>query len=112
MAAIIASSTNCGLFPTISRAHSRKPAESMGNAANEASTIVSHASISRALAVSFLRGSSQQACSSPMVTAERKICSARSFFIHGTTARCGFDLRSSETTLVTSRYRVTSGLIC
>jgi hypothetical protein len=50
-------------LPTISRAHSRKHAESMGNAVNEASTIVSHASISRALAASSVRVNSTPACS-------------------------------------------------
>ena len=76
----IASSIDCGAFPAINRAHSRKHAESIGNAVNEASTIVSQVSISCAFAASVLRINSTPACSSPIVMAERKICSAR---VHG-----------------------------
>src|SRR5580698_7684617 len=41
-----------------------------------------------------------------MVTAEINTCSSRSVFIHETTAACGLFLRSSETTLVSSKYRI------
>ena len=64
----------------------------------------SHPSISRALVASCLRVSSIPAWTSPIETAEMNNCSSRLWFNHSTTPPCGRNFRSSDITLVSSRY--------
>ncbi len=57
---------------------------------------------------SWVRVSSIPACSSPIVTAERNICSSCKWPNQDNTAPCGFGYPSSETTFVSSRYFFTA----
>ena len=77
VAAIIASSRRESGLPAMSRDHSRKQAVSIGKNAKDISRVLGQLSISEAFAASGLRASSTPSCNSPIVTAERKICSGR-----------------------------------